>query len=236
MNKNLLAIARHAGDISFAINGETKVSLSLGGEWVNLHSAVFTGDQGNVYPNNAPADGEEPLSALDSVLRSLKAISVVPYQNDQQYEKYATAEINNWLHDTVPATLVDLFRNKPDTQKVQMNYVPEGEKEAALVVVVEVTSNQYANSIFEKLGKLSLLGEVTSATFNEGSELTYVYRDAEGNENTITRDISDNTAIIGIDSPRKAKKLYSSDADANLLVLGSEHFIPEIEESKIVLI
>lgn len=236
MNKNLLAIARHTGDISFAINGETKVSLSLNGEWVNLHNAVFTGDQGCVYPNRPAEAGEVSQSALDAALRALETMTVVPYQNDTSYEKYATPEINTWLNKTLPALLVDLFRNKPDTQKVQASYIPEGEKEASLVVVVEVVTNNYANNIFERVGPVVFTGDVLSATLSEGSEVTYVYRDAEGNENTITRDISDNTALIGVDQFSRVKKLWSSENDALLLVLASENFNPLIEESKIVLI
>lgn len=236
MNKNLLAVARHAGDISFAINGETKVSLSLGGEWVNLHNAIFTGDQGCVYPNRPPEAGEASQSALDAALRALESMKVVPYQNDSTYEKYATDEANVWLNKTLPALLVDLFRNKHDTQKVQASYIPEGEKDPVVVVSVEVVTNQYANGIFENLGNLLFMGDVTSASISEGSEVTYVYRDIEGNENTIVRDISDNTCLIGADQFSRVKKLWSSDNDAKLLVLGSENFDPLIEESKIILI
>lgn len=236
MNKNLLAVARHAGDISFAINGEAKVSLSLNGEWVNLHNAIFTGDQGCVYPNRPAQANETSQSALDAVVRSLESMKVVPYQNDQNYEKYATEEANIWLNQTLPALLVDLFRNKPDTQKVQASYIPEGEKEAVVVVSVEVVTNQYANGIFENLGNLQFMGDVTSATMGDGSEVTYVYKDTEGNENTITRDISDNTCLIGSDQFSRVKKLWSSDNDVKLLVITSEHFNPNIEESKIILI
>lgn len=234
MNKNLLAIARHAGDISFSINGEAKVSFSIGGEWVNLHTATFTGDQGCVYPNRKPEEGEESNSALDAVLRTLKAISVVPYQNDSSFEQYATPEANEWLNKTLPALVEEMFRTNHSMYKLQSGYVPEGSKEPTIVVSIEVVSNEYANSFFERLGVLTFMGTVTTATIGDDGKVTYIYTDVDGNENSVTREITDNVYMIGDDSFTRVKKVYSSDNNSEFLVVTSENFEPNIETALIV--
>lgn len=229
MNKKLLPIARLCGDISFAINGENKTSFSLAGEWVNNHSATFTGDQGCVYPNNKT---DEDISALGATVRALSNLKVVPYQNDSSYEKYATDEAQEWLTKTLPAELSKQFRDNPDVFKVQAGFTGVGETEPSIVVSVEVTTNQYANAIFESLKDITFLGNVKSVTMSDEGSIAYVYVDEDGNENTVTRGIDDKTTLLGLDSFKAATKLFT--ADSEILVVTSDHFNPVIEESKFV--
>lgn len=229
MNKKLLPIIRHSGDVLFSINGENKVSFDLAGNWVNNHTATFTGDQGCVFPNRA---NEEDVSALSAVVRTLNALKVVPFQNDSTYEKFATEAASTWLTKTLPEQLVKIFREQPDVFKVQASFIPTGETEASITVSVELTSNQYAASIFENLGDVTFFGKVKSVTMSDEGKTTYVYVDADGNENTVTRSMDDNMVLLGLDTFTLATHLFS--ADNNTLIVTTENFVPVIEETKFV--
>lgn len=229
MNKKLLSFVRHLGDINLSVNGEAKVGFSIDGNWVNNFTATLTGDQGCVFKNDPSA--EVDASAIGALVKILSNISLVPYQNDSTYEKYVTPEAGEWLKSIVGPLILSEFREKPDVYKVECSYIPEGETEPTIVVHAELRTNQYANSIFESIKDIDILGDVISTSVSDEGEVTYVYKTTEDLENTITRNMDDKIHMVGIDGFTKATKLY--ECNDGYLLIASEKFVPFIEESKI---
>lgn len=231
MNKKILPFARLMGDVSLSINGENKVSFSVGGEWVNNYSLTYIGDRGCLFPTYEEDDGIDG-SAINVVALAMSNISIVPFQNDSSYEKYASEGVNTWFKETLPALILKEFREKPEVFKIEAQYTPEGEVDPIVVVHVEIRSNKYVNSFFEQLRNIELMGIVGKATITDDGDVTYEYKDSEGEDKTFNRNMTDKIWMVGLDGLTKATHLYGCDDDHVIITNG--HFIPVIEESKVV--
>lgn len=227
MNKLLLPVVRHEGDILFSINGEQKVSFDIGGVWSNLQTTTITGDAGCVYPKD-PSSTD--VSALAGACKILENISIVPFENDSRFAHLVTPDIQTWVKETLPAEIKRVFRENHTVFKGVFNYVDPESKEVILAVAVEIVTNAYATSIFEAMKDIAFLGTVKSSEVGEDGKITYTYTDAEGNENTIFRDMGGDVMMIGVDSFSNATRLFTA---LNHLIITNDNFVHDITETTI---
>lgn len=230
MNKLLLPFVRLHGDIVLSVNGENKVGFSIDGNWTTNFTNTIMGDQGCIFQHKN--SNSEDLSALNTVCNILENIELVPYQNDSTYEKYVTETAKKWFNEVLPETLKETFHNDPEAYKVEASFTEEGETDPSIVVRVELTTNEYVNTIFKSLNNIAHIGNIKSATLNDDNSVIIVYEDLDGNENTITRSFDHKVILLGVDGFTNSEKIY--ECDDGYLIITVDNFIPVISESKIV--
>lgn len=213
MHKSLVVATRYFGDIKLSINGEAKVAFNVNDIWSNSIVQTISSDQGALYPFG------EGSCAIRDVRTILSGLTLVPFQNDERYERNVTEKALHWLNTEAWYNIREGFED-PAVYKVTTRYYDEDSFEPTIVICAELMVNDYCLHFEEAMRDAVLLGEIHDICINDlDNSMDYLvaYTTPEGTAASLTVPMDGPVMFVGVNSCKDAKYCFKASDDSYIL-------------------